>query len=528
MEYSQIAELLSTGKLNYRSYELYFMLGEYYRDKNINQAYLCYENAYFYCDDEDDLKVIQTCKENAAMHPDFCVRKTSIVIVSYNLSKQTEECLQSIRENNLASTYELIVVDNASIDRNIEWLKTQQDIKLIMNSENMGFPYACNQGIKLSEGENNIFILHNDTIVPPNAIYQLRMGLYENETIGATGSVTNYALNNQYINERHMSVEEYMSYAQSNNVPQLGVHEKKLWLMGVALMLKREALDSVGLFDTRFSPGNFEDCDLAIRLHHAGWKAILCRNSFIFHYGCGGGSNEDFWTSSRKSNKLYEKWNFNINYYSQARTDMIDLIIQDHEDTFTVLEIGCGCGTTMAKIEYQWPKAVVKGIELMEDIAKIGSNYLDIIQGNIESMELPYQAEEFDYIIMADVLEHLYDPEKLLKRLRSYLKKDGKILCSIPNIMHKSVIAPLLKGEFEYQDWGILDRTHLRFFTLSSMKNMFGRCGLSLCDLGGRTMPEIIDEKGNLKLLEIDKNDTASKQLHEVSQFIVSVQKSEA
>lgn len=521
-------ECISEGlKYNYKNYELYFMLGEYYENKNINQAFLCYENAEFYCTEETDLTMIRERKENVRRIEGFNVEKTSIVVISYNMSDQTMDCVESITEHNIRSSYELVVIDNASEEANVEWLSKLPGIKLIANANNMGFPYACNQGIKVSEGNNNILLLNNDTIIMPNTIFQLRMGLYENNAVGATGSVSNYAINEQNVSERYTSVEEYVHFSRKNNVPMLNPYEKKLWLTGFALMLRREALDSVGMLDTRFSPGGYEDMDLGIRLQYAGWKVILCKNSFVLHYGMGGGKNTKFWENIFEINrkKISQKWGFEISYYSNARTDIIDLIKQSSESEISVLEIGCGSGSTMSRIEYLYPNASVKGIEISDEVAKIGRNQLDIITGNIESMELLYEKECFDYIILADVVEHLRDPEASLKRLSSYLKDDGRILVSIPNIMHKSVINSLLQGEFEYQDSGILDRTHLRFFTLSSIKKMLYRCGMEICDLGGRTIPVQVDDSGKIILMELDINETASENLFEVSQFVIAAGK---
>ncbi len=69
----------------------------------------------------------------------------------------------------------------------------------------------------------------------------------------------------------------------------------------------------------------------------------------------------------------------------------------------------------------------------------------------------------FDYIILGDVLEHLIDPWKIVNELKQYLKKDGYLVSSIPNIMHVSVLRNLVLGNFTYEDSGILDKTHLRF-----------------------------------------------------------------
>ena len=85
-------------------------------------------------------------------------------------------------------------------------------------------------------------------------------------------------------------------------------------------------------------------------------------------------------------------------------------------------------------------------------------------------MPIPYNINSFDYIILGDVLEHLVEPRNLLMRFIPYLKQSGMFLCSIPNIMHTSVLFPLLfEGKFDYKDSGILDRTHLRFLPLKAL-----------------------------------------------------------
>ena len=490
---------------NYKNYELYLLLGNYYEQKNINQAWLCYENAEFFCDNQEDMEIIMQYKTALENSAEWNVQKTSIVILSYNSKELTQQCIESIRQNNLSSSYEIVVVDNHSTDGIREWLEEQKDIKLICNSENKGFPYGCNQGIKISEPENNIFLLNNDTVVTPNAIFWLRMGLYEKERIGAAGSVSNYVMNGQMIVEKYQTLAEYISFGERNNLPRKNSYEKKIFLVGFALLLKREALDNIGLLDVRFSPGQYEDNDLGIRLNYAGWQVILCKNSFIYHYGSGGGKYTESWNliSERNADKLKEKWKFDMRYYTWARREMIQLITHNPEQPIKVLEVGCGMGATLAKIQYLWQRSEVCGIEIAERVAEIGANYLDIIQGDIETMEIPYLEEQFDYIILADVLEHLYEPERAIKRLIPYLKRGGAFLCSVPNIMHVSALLPLLQGQFDYQEAGILDRTHIRFFTLDSITKLFQACGLeieALTGTGGDELPE--KEKQMMEALE--------------------------
>lgn len=128
-----------------------------------------------------------------------------------------------------------------------------------------------------------------------------------------------------------------------------------------------------------------------------------------------------------------------------------------------VLEVGCGLGATLARIQFMYPYAHVYGMELMPEVASVGGRILDIVQGDIENSAFPFDGIQFDYIIFADVLEHLHEPERIVREMAERLKKGGAFICSIPNIMNLSVLYPLLQGKFEYEEAGILDRTHLKF-----------------------------------------------------------------
>lgn len=209
-----------------------------------------------------------------------------------------------------------------------------------------------------------------------------------------------------------------------------------------------------------------------------------------------------------------------MRYYTWARMELIELISNQKNENIRVVEIGCEMGATLAKIKYMWPNAEVKGIELEEHVAAIGANSLDIIQGNAETMEIPYEKGYFDYIILGDVLEHLYSPSKLLMRLLPYLKEKGEFICSIPNMMNISVIAPLLQGKFEYQDAGILDRTHIRFFTLKSIYQLFNECNLEIADMMGKIDSNVCTSENEQVIETISRIGGAPKEWFKVYQYI--------
>lgn len=481
-------EMISYGLKQYpRNYELYLMLGNYYASFNPNQAYLSYENALFFAEKEgekanEDILCIKEIWEQFIRDNQISVRKVSIIILSFNTLDYTKLCIQSIRNNCKADSYEIVVVDNASTDGSVEWLQNQDDIILVKNKENVGFPAGCNQGIRMASRDNDIFLLNNDTVLMINSLYQLRMGLYESERHGATGAVTNYAGNGQIVYSEGKNLEDYYEYAYATNIPMNAPYEQKSMLIMFAMLIKREVFDIVGELDERFSPGNFEDNDYGVRILNAGFQNILCWNSFIFHYGSRSFRNDaksygDIYIRNRT--KFAEKWGFLPEYYMYSRKEIVDLIDKTTDTDIKVLEIGCGLGDTLAAIKYKFPNSDVHGIELDEKIAMLGSSKFDIKCGNVENYEFT-SGEKYDFIIFADVLEHLYDPYTVIQKMKKHLNEGGCILTSIPNIMNAHVIYDLLNGNFIYRDAGILDRTHIRFFTQNEIFRMFEKEGYEI------------------------------------------------
>lgn len=482
MPEEDLLQVLREGMLcNPCFYELFICLAEMKLSKNnLNQAYICLEQALFYCDKPEDKMQIASMMQEI----DATVNPVSIIIASYNCCEMLQNCLLTIKTYTPAKSYEIVVVDNASTDGVAEWLSAQKDIKVILNKENKGFGIASNQGVAIAEPDNDIFFLNNDTLVPANAIFWLRMGLYEGNNIGATSCMSNRVSNDQMIDVTLNNTAEVLSFAKKHNIISLNPYEEKVKLVGFALLIKRSVLNEIGLFDEIYSIGNYEDDDISIRMLMAGYKLLLCHNSFIYHYGSQGFAQIDYDYSKLlydNLQKFIKKWNFNIQYYSSARDNLIDFIKDIPASTeIKVLEIGCGTGATLAKIKYLWPNAKTYGIEIEPTVAKIATNFSEIIAGDIETLDLPYNMDYFDVIICGDVLEHLRNPEATLNKLYSHLKKDGYLLSSIHNVMHSSVLYPLLNGCWDYEDAGILDRTHLRFFTKKSICEMFNNVNLAI------------------------------------------------
>ncbi len=169
-------------------------------------------------------------------------------------------------------------------------------------------------------------------------------------------------------------------------------------------------------------------------------------------------------------------------YQQEPRKELLDLIPLENRNG-NVLEIGAGAGDTLLYAKEKEFAKNIYGVELcnIENSNQTNSIFSNFIIGNIETLELPFDKNSFDVIICGDVLEHLVDPYKVLKVLKTYLKEDGVMVASIPNIREfKTMKKIFFDGDFKYEDSGILDRTHLKFFTKKNIIDLFKNEGFDI------------------------------------------------
>lgn len=174
-------------------------------------------------------------------------------------------------------------------------------------------------------------------------------------------------------------------------------------------------------------------------------------------------------------------------YYSRINQPLAGMVPPSAK---RILEVGCGAGYLGAWLKAQDPSREVVGLELFPEAAADARRRLDqVIEGDVETMLLPYPPGYFDCILYGDVLEHLKDPATLLARHREHLAPSGHVLVCIPNVAHWSVLLGLLGGRFDYADEGLLDRTHLRFFTQASFRDVLAEAGLRVLETTSIDVP---------------------------------------
>jgi 2-polyprenyl-3-methyl-5-hydroxy-6-metoxy-1,4-benzoquinol methylase len=165
---------------------------------------------------------------------------------------------------------------------------------------------------------------------------------------------------------------------------------------------------------------------------------------------------------------------------NNSHTLMVELV----GGTKRVLDVGCATGYLAQALAERG--CTVSGMELDEEAAEEARPHLErLVIGDLESMDVAeaFGDDRFDVIVFGDVLEHLRDPLAALRKARALLAERGSVVASIPNVAHGSVRLALLAGRFEYQDLGLLDSTHIRFFTRSSVEDLFREAGMVPIDV---------------------------------------------
>ena len=166
-------------------------------------------------------------------------------------------------------------------------------------------------------------------------------------------------------------------------------------------------------------------------------------------------------------------------YFQGVRTDYVAALPPN--PAAVILELGCSEGSTGSLALALGKCSTYVGIELHEPSAVVARTRLSEVHvGDIEKMPLPFESASFDALIISEVLEHLVDPWAVLLRLAPLIRPGGLVFASSPNISHHKVIRSLIRGRWDLADQGVMDRTHLRWFTPATYAAMFEVAGFEI------------------------------------------------
>ncbi|MGM0880950.1 MAG: glycosyltransferase [Bacillota bacterium] len=404
---------------------------------------------------------------------------TSIILVNYNKLEDTKKCVESIRRHTERGDYELIVADKGSADDTAEWAQSQSDILVINNNGyDTAFPKICNLGIAAASGEL-IMLLDNDTVVTPGWLDGLKRCILSDSRIGAVGPVTNGSPYWSSIPVDYKTIEEMELFASAMNAaPDKTKWEERVKLLGHCLLMRRKACEKAGPLDESAGMENFMFDDYSLRLRLAGYKLMLCGDTFIHRNSSGSdGSHPQINKHTFKENtdSFVTKWGFHPYDAMDIRMDLIAFIQRESygykREACRVMEIGCGCGATLLYLKKIFPKAKWLGVERNNLAASIAaaSGIQMLVPNDQGDWDLPQ--EELDGIIIGSANARVTTPS--INRLVSLLKPNGWLIGCYANRFYYENIRHYLdpaNAEEQHQSASL--------YTMRQLNHLYVQAGL--------------------------------------------------
>ncbi len=408
-----------------------------------------------------------------------------IIFLTYNRTDYFRKTLEALRTNT-RYPYRIIVVDNNSGLEMQHFLheNSGQFAHLILNDQNY-FTTAFQRGIACAISDPYI-LCDPDILVPQldgSCWLERLLGLHHR--FPEMGMI---ALNLDPSNKPARLPDVYIGEKQPYN------DEITLCNIGTVMQsIKRRYFDGRYLTD-------WDTCD---EIRKNGGKVGFARNIIAYHLGWDEERDypehllekhrffmerygTDTYRMYTENKELLDKMKKKVpDYYACSRPDVQEMVSLSSR---RILDVGCAAGRLGADLKKR-QQAEVWGVEYVADAAALAADELDsVITGSIEDVLPQLPDGYFDTIICADLLEHLVNPWQVLLDLRTKLADGGELVASIPNVRHWSVVRGVLEGHWQYCDAGILDRTHLRFFTIEGVGQLFDVAGFELKELYAKNL----------------------------------------
>lgn len=245
------------------------------------------------------------------------IPKVQIIVLTYNNLEVSKLCIKSILEKTAYPNYELIIVDNCSVDGTRAYLtklaKEQLNVRVIFNEKNTGFAAGNNVGIKNTDGAY-VVLLNNDTVVTRGWLTALTKHMEQNSRLGMCGPVTNSIGNEAKIKVNYHSMREFEQFSYEYTTKHLGEKYHNINVLALfCTIIRRQVIDECGYLDENYGIGMFEDDDYAEAVKKKGYTLSIAEDSFIHHFeGVSFKKIQDeaFMELFYKNKDLFEqKWN---------------------------------------------------------------------------------------------------------------------------------------------------------------------------------------------------------------------------
>ena len=416
----------------------------------------------------------------------------------------------------------IIIAVNEAEEDTAQWLSSGQYEYLWFDEGVQGYGKLWNTVLTNFETEDCIVFLEAGVYPEKRSLTVLAKALESEHAAMASPSTNNF-----FPNERSaVKSKEELSLIRQRGSRRRNrkAYDKVLcanWKMWAA---RRDIFEQNGLFREELSHPEEVLTDYSLRMIQGGLAQIVCLYAYAyetFHQCDEIYSVAEEW---RFSARAFMKKEWGMNYFNlKPNRSLAARIQEEKEEEFKVLEVGCDLGATLVEIQNRFPKCKTYGLEINEAAVEIAKHVTEAKYGNIDELRIPFE-EKFDYIIFGDVLEHLRHPEEVVELCRDCLNEDGCIIACIPNVMHISVMEQLLEGRFVYQDVGLLDRTHIHFFTYYEIMNLFRNAGYEVKDVDRRVFAISDREQAIVETL-LGLSDQTEEWMYTTFQYIVRAQK---
>ena len=430
--------------------------------------------------------------------------KTSIIIFAHGREQQLFSCLWSIETFTSKDSYELFVIGKGL------QLSGEAATKIKYFEIEDNPVAAINKAIADSNGRDIAF-LYGDTVVTSNWLPRLQQVLYNTKNCGAVGPIgyNSSIYQSVPIEERkeYSTIRDMALVAAENAVHNKGQVSHSLFLDAFCILFTREIWQRFGPWVEEYQCPAKAVMDYTVNLIKAGYDCLVAKEVWLHNsfYPLRGAEYSD--------ELVFRKIRgFSSGYSMGAREDLLDLANLKKSD-LTIMDIGCACGGTLMKAREMNPNAQLYGIELSSGAAAVAEHFGQVFQADMLTIDKPELLGKFDYIFMGDVLEHIVDTDEALAKVYSWLKKGGQLIVSVPNIANISIITNMLMGKWHYEDSGILDRTHMRFFTYKEMVENLARHNFTVKSSAYSHLnfespaPELREALLNLPFIKVDPQD---------------------
>ncbi len=280
-------------RVNPENYELYVMLGNYYLDVNQEQSWLCYEHALACCQDREDRfqiqEMLRQLKDNYGSMP----RRTAAVIWCHGGNGFVRQCVESVRRTLDGSRGQIVAVADRCGEQEQKWLRQQEDLVLV-ELEDPDMSRIWEKGIAAAWTDADCLLMDSDTILPEHALFWLQMALYGSREAGTAGSMSGRVVNSRLSSMLKEAGPECVErLARQINVPMRYPCEAVPWTKGAAVLIRRQVLEQAGAPKENFAEAVFMDRDYGKKVETAGFRNLLCENSFFLYQGKKGSGSDN-------------------------------------------------------------------------------------------------------------------------------------------------------------------------------------------------------------------------------------------